>query len=139
MVENHIDGADLIAALPAVLDDIAARGAVYLVDLGPASQPSAVIRGLVGPEGRVVFALGPPENLGRVFGLIDEEYGWPHPVQVADVVTVGDVAPSYRRHPMLYRGGECVAMSVSWWEYERVGTGAAPDAEPRAAPDLGGM
>jgi hypothetical protein len=130
VLERRIAGTDLIAALPSVLQDIADRGAVYLVSLGQADPARWVLRGLVDPAGEVVFALGRPDDLGRVFGLIDEEYGWPHPVQLADVTRVEDVAPGYHCHPILYRGRECVAMSVSWWEYERVrGLGSA-DAEP---------
>jgi hypothetical protein len=128
VVERHIAGAELIAALPSVIDDIIRRGAVYLVNLGPVEPSASVISGLVSPMGEVVFALGRPDDLGRVFGLIDEEYGWPDPVQLADVATVGDVVPGYRRHPLLLRGDECVALSVSWWEYEQVRGGGRPDA-----------
>jgi hypothetical protein len=135
MVERCIAGSDLIVALPSVLEGIADRGAVCLVNLGPVDPSAWVINGLVNPKGEVVFALGRPDDLGRVFGLIDPEYGWPHPVQLADVASVEDVAPSYRRHPMLYRGRECVAVSVSWWEYEQVRGHGRPDTELGAAPD----
>jgi hypothetical protein len=128
VVERHIAGAELIAALPSVIDNITSRGAVYLVNLGPVEPSASVISGLVSPAGEVVFALGRPDDLGHVFGMIDEEYGWPDPVQLADVATVGDLTPGYRRHPLLFRGEECVAMSVSWGEYEQVRRGARPGA-----------
>lgn len=128
-VERRIAGTDLIASLPSVLEDIAERGATYLVSLGPADQAGLVISGLVSPAGEVVFALGRPDDLGRVFELIDDpEYGWPQIVQVDEVRSVEDVAPGYRSHPYLCRGQECVAMSVSWWEYELVRGSGKPDA-----------
>jgi hypothetical protein len=77
-----------------------------------------VIGGLVSPDGEVVFALGPPARLGRVFGLIDEQYGWPHPIQVADVRAAADLMPGWRCHPMLCKGDVCLAMSVGFSEYE---------------------
>jgi hypothetical protein len=129
VVERRITGADLIPQLQTVIDDITGQGAVYLVNLGSVDPSSPVIRGLVSPAGELVFVLGRPDDLGRVFGLNDEEYGWPAPVQVADVVTVDDVAPGYRRHPVLFRGKECVAMSVSWWEYEQLCRGRRSDDE----------
>ena len=56
--------------------------------------------------------------LGEVFGLIDAEYGWPHPIPLSDVTTVADLLPGYRRHPMICRGSECLAISISVGEYE---------------------
>jgi hypothetical protein len=66
----------------------------------------------------IVFALGPPHVLGSVFGLIDEEYGWPHPIQVSEVKALSDLMPGYRRHPMIYRDSDCLAISISLAEYE---------------------
>jgi hypothetical protein len=77
-----------------------------------------VISGLVSAANEIVFALGSAHVLGEVFGLIDEEYGWPHPMPISEVKTVSDLMPGYRRHPMIYRGSECLAISISVGEYE---------------------
>jgi len=104
--------------LPEILEDIAQRGTVFLVHMGNAADAGGMISGLVSATNEIVFAVGAPHMLGEVFGLIDAEYGWPHPIPLADVKTVADLLPGYRRHPMIERGGECLAISISVGEYE---------------------
>lgn len=116
MAERSIAGADLIGMLPEVFEEIANNGTVFMVNMGKAPGPD-VIRGLVGAVGEIVFALGPSQVLHRVFGLIDAEYGWPRSIQVSEVGAVSDPMPGYRRHPMIYRGRDCLAMSISLGEY----------------------
>ena len=118
MAEQSIAGTDLIRTLPEILEEVAQRGTVFLVSLGQAHESDDVISGLVSATGEIVFALGPPHVLGGVFALIDEEYGWPHPVQVSDLKAVSDLMPSHRRHPLIYRGSDCLAMSIGLREYE---------------------
>lgn len=120
MTERWVAGADLMRMLPEILEEIADRGTVFLVRMGKVPESSGVISGLVSANGEIVFALGSPQALGGVFGLIDEEYGWPHPIQVSDVKTVSDLTPGYRRHPMIYRGRDCLAMCIGFREYELV-------------------
>jgi hypothetical protein len=120
MVERVISAADLEATLPAVLDEISQRGTVFLVHMGQAEQTPGVISGLVSGASEVVFALGPAEVLGKVFGLIDEEYGWPRPISVAAVKTAWDLMPRHRCHPVLCRGDQAVAMSISIEEYDLI-------------------
>jgi hypothetical protein len=118
MVERSIAGADLMRMLPEILEEVAQHGTVFLVSLGKASESDLVISGLVSATNEIVFALGSPDILGEVFGLIDAEYGWPHPIPISEVKTVSDLMPGYRRHPMIYNGSDCLAMSISWGEYE---------------------
>jgi hypothetical protein len=132
MVERSISGADLLGQLPAVLAEIAHRDVVFLVHMGRPPESRCLISGLVGPDGEVVFALGPPDPLGRVFGLIDEEYGWPRPIQVADVRAVADLMPGRRDHPLVFRGDDCLALSISIAEYHRLRQEDA--VEPDRAP-----
>lgn len=133
MTERRIAEADLIAALPRILEDITANGVTYLVVLGPCDPGRPIMNGMVSQSGEVMFALGRPADLSGVLGLVDPEYGWPYPVQIADITAVGDVAPGYRRHPMLYRGRECMAMSVTWWEYQQLRGRGGEGADPGAA------
>lgn len=118
MAERSIAEADLMGKLPEVLEEIAQRGTVFLVNMGNVPASSLAISGLVSAAGEVVFALGPPQILGGVFGLIDEEYGWPHPIQVSEVKAVSDLMPGHRWHPVIYRGNDCLVMSISLEEYE---------------------
>jgi hypothetical protein len=117
MVERSISGADLLGQLPAILKEIVHREVVFLIHMGRPPESSCIISGLVSPAGEIVFALGPPATLGRVFGLIDEEYGWPRPIQVADVRAVPDLMRGRRYHPLLFQGDDCVALSISLEEY----------------------
>jgi hypothetical protein len=118
MAERSIAGTDLMRMLPELLEEVAQRGTVFLVSIGKASESGGIISGLVSATSEIVFALGSPQVLGGVFGLIDEEYGWPHPIQISEVKTVSDLMPGYRRHPMIYHGSDCLAMSISVGEYE---------------------
>jgi hypothetical protein len=120
VAERSIAGADLMGTLPQVLEQIDHQGTVFLVNMGKVSESSRIISGLLSAAGEIVFALGPAHVIGGVFGLIDEEYGWPHPIQIAEVKTVADLMPGRRRHPMIYRGEDCLAMSISLWEYEQL-------------------
>jgi hypothetical protein len=72
---------------------------VFRVSVGQLPDAGRHSSGLVGPEGEVVFVLGPPRVLGGVFGLGDEEYGWPYPVQASDVKTASDRMLGHRCHP----------------------------------------
>jgi hypothetical protein len=116
--ERRISGADLLATFPAILEELSQGTTVFLVDMTAEPPPTSVIAGLVSSSGEIVFALGPPDALGGVFALIDKEYGWPEPIQAADVRSAADLMPSYRRHPMLHRGADCLALSISLSEYE---------------------
>ena len=118
MAERSITATDLLRMLPEVLAEVAQRGTVFLVSMGQALASDNVISSLVSATGEIVFVLGPPHVLGAVFALIDEEYGWPHPVQVSDVKAVSDLMPRHRRHPLIYRGSDCLAMSIGLREYE---------------------
>jgi hypothetical protein len=118
MNERRISGTDLLATFPAVLEQLAEGATVFLVDMTAELTSVSAISGLVGPSGEIVFALGPAAVLGGVFALIDQEYGWPEPVQAADVRAATDLMPEYRRHPVLYRGTDCLAMSIGIREYE---------------------
>lgn len=118
MLERAITGAELMRTLPEILEDIAQRGTVFLVHMGDAADAGSVIGGLVSATNEIVFALGAPHMLGEVFGLINAEYGWPYFIPISDVKTVSDLIPGYRRHPMIYRGNECLALSISVGEYE---------------------
>jgi hypothetical protein len=120
MVERSISGADLLSELPAVLEEIAHRDVVFLVHMGRPPESSCFISGLVSPDGDVVFAFGSPATLGRVFGLIDEEYGWPHPIQVSNVRAASDLMPGRHYHPLLFKADDCLALSISLAEYNRL-------------------
>jgi hypothetical protein len=113
VVERSIAGNDLMRILPEVLEEVVQGGTVFLVSLGETSEAGGVISGLVSPTNEVIFALGPPQVLGEVLELIDEEYGWPHLVHVSELKAVSDLMPGYRRHPLIYRESDCLAMSIS--------------------------
>lgn len=117
MTERSIGAADLIPNLPRVLDEITSRDAVFLVSTGNMPESGSVISGLVSGEGDIVFVLGSPQILGGVFGRLDPEYGWPCPIQITEVRTVSDLMPGHRRHPLLCRGSDCLALSISLSEY----------------------
>ena len=118
MLERSITGAELVRMPPEILEDIVQRGTVFRVHMGDAADAGGIISGLVSATNEIVFAFGAPHMLGEVFGLIDAEYGWPHPISLLDVTTVADLLPGYRRHPMIERGGECLAMRISVGEYK---------------------
>ena len=64
--------------------------------------------------------LGPESVCGRVFGLVDVEYGWPHMVNIDSSFSAGDLVPGIRRHPVLVRQGRTVAVAVSRGEYDAI-------------------
>jgi len=99
---QRVDAATLLADLSSVLAAIGA-GVVVSVE-----------------DGAGAFVLGPPDVCGQVMGLIDAEYGWPAPVQLADVRSVDDLRPSPRRHPFLFDGAACLAVSISAGEYAAI-------------------
>ena len=118
VVERQISAAELLSTLPAVIQEIVEGQTVFVVNLGQAHEHGLVIGSLVSPQDEIVFVFGPPEVLGQVFGLIDEEYGWPREIQISDIRSVEDLTPSHRCHPIICRGRECLAMSIGWGEYE---------------------
>ena len=61
------------------------------------------------------WVLGPVQILGAVFGLYDEEYGWPYPVS-ADA-PLGELRPAYRRHPVIDLGNQqqAIVISIDEW------------------------
>jgi hypothetical protein len=118
MAERLIAGTELMGALPEVLEEIAERGTVFLVIGGEVPESVCLLGGPVSGAVEIRFVLGPFQTLGEVFGLIDEEYGWPHPIQVSEVKALSDLVPGRRRHPMIWREAACVALSISRGEYE---------------------
>lgn len=118
MIERSITGSELMKMLLEILEGITQRGTVFLVHMGNAADAGGIISGLVSATNEIVFAFGAPHMLGEVFGLIDAEYSWPHPIPLAEVTTVSDLLPGYRRHPMIERGGECLAIGISVGGYE---------------------
>jgi hypothetical protein len=92
MLERSITGAELMRMLPEILEDIAQRGTVFLVHMGSAADAGSIISGLVSATNEIVFAVGAPHMLGEVFGLIDAEYGWPHPISLGSKNCVGSAA-----------------------------------------------
>ena len=66
-------------------------------------------------ETSATWVLGPLQVLGAVFGLYDEEYGWPYPV--AANATLDELRPAYRRHPVIDLGDQqqAIAISVGEW------------------------
>jgi hypothetical protein len=101
--EARVDEADLIAELPRVLEAIG-RGVVFFV-----------MRGEV-----CAFVLGPDEVCGRVMGLVDAEYGWPHMVRLHEVRTAEDLWPGLRQHPVLVDGERVVAVAIGDDEYAMI-------------------
>jgi hypothetical protein len=118
VAERSITGQELLGALLEVIVEIVQRGTVFLVSRGNALESSGLIGGLVNGPGEILFVLGPVQTLGRVFGLIDEEYGWPYPIQLSEVEALSDLTPDHRRHPMIWCGNDCLAMCISLGEYE---------------------
>ena len=66
------------------------------------------------------FVLGPVEICGRVLGLIDEEYGWPEPVQAGSIKTVWDIYPGPKCHPFIENESGCLAVGIQLGEYTRI-------------------
>jgi hypothetical protein len=115
-MERKITGADLMRMLSGVLEEITRHNTVYVVNVGKTTDYPLAIQGLVTPEGDVGFALG-SSMFGNVFQLIDEEYGWPEHIDISEIRDVTDLMPGYRRHPVVCRNRECLAMSISIAEY----------------------
>ncbi len=133
-MERSIDGDELMRDLAAILREINEQGFVYRVTVGPSAAMPEAIGGLVDRTGEIVFVLGPESILGGVFGLIDEEYGWPHPVQSSGIKCLADIMPRWRCHPVVYVDNTICALSVSIWEYERLrerttGKSSLPETE----------
>jgi hypothetical protein len=61
------------------------------------------------------FVLGPPDLMGQVLGLYDEEYGWPELIDADGPIE--SFVPRHRSHPMIQRNGKVVAGSVSAGEF----------------------
>lgn len=62
------------------------------------------------------WILGPGKILGAVFGLYDEEYGWPCLVQTD--APLEQLRPGSRRHPVmtLSDGSEIISISLDEWQ-----------------------
>lgn len=67
-----------------------------------------------------LFVIGPHSILGEVFGLIDEEYGWPIPVKVDEVKSVEHLRPKYRKNPVLVDEQGNIAIVISLIEYKQL-------------------
>ena len=108
-MEKQIRADELISRLPDVLDGIDRERTVYIVQMSGENW-----------RGDAKFVLGPAELCGQVLGLVDEEYGWPKRVELSEIKEVSDLAPSYRRHPFIYKGDRCVAAGIQVGEYEMI-------------------
>jgi hypothetical protein len=107
--EKIIDSNELMASLDAVLDEIRDKGTVFIVDVVKADWKS---------DRR--FVLGPESICGRVFGLVDPEYGWPKIIEIDTISDISDVCPETRRHPCLCHGNNCCAVGIRMTEYEMI-------------------
>jgi hypothetical protein len=58
-----------------------------------------------------------------MLGLVDPEYGRPVPVRAEEARSAADLAPCDRRHPVIYCGGRCIAMSTIIAECEMIRAG----------------
>jgi hypothetical protein len=107
--ERRITSSALMADLDNVLEHIAQCPTAFIVEL---DTPTF--------RGDREFVLGPAAVCGAVLGLVDSEYGWPHPVEAREVEDVMELAPGYRRHPFIYRNGECLAVGIQMSEYKDI-------------------
>jgi len=108
-VEKQIKSNELLEQLDGILSDISTSQVVYFV--------TGEVENWRGDK---VFVLGPRSICGKVLGLIDVEYGWPKNVKVDDIESIQDLAPSYRRHPFIYRDNKCLAVGIQVIEYEMI-------------------
>ncbi|MDF2692659.1 MAG: hypothetical protein K0S65_1042 [Labilithrix sp.] len=73
---------------------------------------------------RAAFVLGPQRICGRVFGLIDAEYGWPAYVAMGDITSAAELAPRHRRHPVITAGAfdpsDQAVVGLMDWEYDAI-------------------
>ena len=129
MGERLIAGPELMGALPKILEEIARRGNVFLVTGAKGPESGSLPGDLASGEVEVRFVLGPLQTLGGVFGLIDEEYGWPYHIQLSEVKALSDLVPGHRRHPLIWREAACVALSISPGEYQLLKERPAATAE----------
>jgi hypothetical protein len=100
---HAIEGIELVSRLDTVLDEVES-GTVFRVS---ATQID---------EGW--FVLGPCGVFSPVFAAHDEEYGWPVKIKASLVKTIDELLPTYRRHPIVWRYGAPVAMSINRREYD---------------------
>jgi hypothetical protein len=117
--ERSISATVLTGRIGEIVEDIRRNNVVFLVDMGPKPDDQLLPDAMVDGDGHVRFAFGLP-NACCAIGLVDPEYGWPCEVRVEDARTAVDIAPGYRRHPMLMLDGECVAASVMIGEYRMI-------------------
>lgn len=108
LVEREISARTVWRKLEWITHEVA-KGAVYLVDMSTKNR----------------FVLLPPVIGQNILGLMDEEYGWPSYVSLAEVKSLGDIQPGYRRHPFIVRvdtdGKQTVlAVAVTTREYSRI-------------------
>ncbi|MEM6777839.1 MAG: hypothetical protein AAF670_09285 [Planctomycetota bacterium] len=66
------------------------------------------------------FVIAPPSIGQQVFGLLDEEYGWPYPMDVSELDTPEDLVPGGRRHPVLEQNGCVIAVCISAEEFNLI-------------------
>lgn len=118
--ERSIPAAELTGRLDEVLEEIRRSGVIYLIDLGPATEEPFVPYGMVDRDDHIRFVLVPCDVCRAAGPWDDLEYGWPYVVRAEDVRTAADLAPGYRRHPMIFREGKYVAASVMIGEYEAI-------------------
>jgi hypothetical protein len=64
MMEPSILGADLLGQLSAVLEQIVHQEVVFLDHKERTPESRCIITGVVGPDGDIVLAFGPPATLG---------------------------------------------------------------------------
>ena len=81
-----------------IIQDIAANEMIYFVNNGS--------------------VLGPEDPLGRVMGLIDEEYGWPMAFELNDLPEPKEWMNRRRCHPFIMHEGRCLAVCIQLSEYK---------------------
>jgi len=118
ITEKQIDADALLGSLDAIVRDLETNSVVYLVRMHT-EDTDLVIGGMIDAEGTVGFAIVPLGATLREVEDVDPEYGWPVRVDLNEVESAMDLAPGYRRHPLLHRGsGPPFAISLGLAEYE---------------------
>jgi len=107
--EKRIGTSELEEMLMLILCEIFVNKTVYIV------QPDLLCPAMVEE-----FVLGPESICGAFLGLVDEEYGWPVPIDVKNVTSVVSLAPFCRRHPFIFYEDKCLAVGIQRNEYEMI-------------------
>jgi len=84
LIEHEVSARTVWRKLEWITHDVA-KGTIYLVDRSTKNG----------------FVLLPPELGQDILGLVDEEYGWPSYVDLANVTSLRDIQPGHRRHPFI--------------------------------------